>query len=346
MYTDIMHERFHQHLDHLNNGVEDRPEIETSEKVMPDPEVTPEVQANPELPQTFEQAVSYLREKNHALIELQAREMGCYYHGVEHTKDVERRATAIIRAIAKADGRTDTAHLLAVTSLAASGHDVEQVFEARTLLGNPRSRKAGVSEGASMLMLIHQIDELNHKVGKVLVGEEDIETVAEALDCTIASFTKEEGIFQRELSPNSGIVARAIALADLGGLGMDGYYQFQEEAARVFLEENLDLFDAVWDGGRNVIDTSQLKSEEREVFHTRLLRWCSFNIQFAKGREARFEQELTGLSPEALEAVRELFSGFSDTVAEAVEQEQLRQGMDLDELLTSYQFEEYLPEFR
>ncbi len=316
----------------------------TVHDVAPEAEEPPS--EKPTFPQTFEQGVAYLRETNLEEVERQARELGLYYHNAEHTKSVERRAAAIVRAICSADGIKDTSHLLALSSTAAVIHDVRQVFEEETPHGNPRSRKPGVSEASSLKLFLDQRDELARQHGTQLISDDDVEVLAEALDCTVAAFTPEKGIYQPNLSAETSVVARAIALADLGGLGMDGVYQFQEESVRVFLEENPDLVDQIWSSEEGRIDLSKLDERERDVFTRRIKRRSWFNILFAKTRLQAFESELSGLSAEATQAVRELFSGFEEAVEDALALEQGREDMDLEELIESFQFEMYIPEYR
>ncbi|CAN5115692.1 hypothetical protein BH11PAT4_BH11PAT4_7680 [soil metagenome] len=295
---------------------------------------------------TFEQAVKHLRDTNIQLTEQQAVEQRCYYHNGAHAEGVERRAAAIIRAIAQADGRTDTAHLLALSSLAAAVHDVRQIFTKETQRGNPRSRKVGESEAASVRLFLDQVDDINREAGKELITGDDIEQISEAIDCTIAHFSTEQGIVQSELTTRSGLVARAIALADLGALGMEGYYAFQEDDIRVFLEENPDLFDVIWDADNGRFDLSAVSQDEKERMHGRIKRRSDFKIFFAEKRLEAFEAELEGLSEAAKREVGELFRGFRDAVEDVRIEEMSRQLLSLEELLEVYNFAEFLPEYR
>ncbi|HSI21029.1 MAG TPA: hypothetical protein VLA04_05025 [Verrucomicrobiae bacterium] len=318
--------------------------VAVPEEVAPEPVPTEEVEA---IPETFEQAAAYLRQKNLGLMEQNAREQGLYFHDKGHALDVERRATAIIRAVYGAEKGDKQAMNkdLALASLIAAVHDKDQVFS-EVEEGRGRHRAPGVSELKTMRSFIGQMTEVNQEAGKELISGDDEDIVTDAMECTIVSYNKEEGVHQKHLTPETGLVPRAIALADLGGLGMEGPYSFFEGGSKLFLEHNPDIFRKIWNTKEKMYNLHGLDERQEEDIVARLRQFIDSQENFAVTRFARFETELEGLSPEAKRAVKELFKGFEDAVEEVKYVAEEQRGMGLSELLEAFNFAEYLPAYQ
>lgn len=90
---------------------------------------------------------------------------------------------------------------------------------------------------------------------------------------------------QPNLNPDSGLVAQAVALADLGAAGMDGPQRLIRETYELFLEDNLDF-------ARALSNVNNISLSEQSNYRQRLLEWIQVQIDFVNGRKARLAVEL------------------------------------------------------
>lgn len=189
------------------------------------------------------------------------------YHNRDHVLGVQRRARQIFEVVCP-DGDRDLLDLCAIA------HDMIQIFIPET---SPRRRESGVSERATLQQLLHYAEKE--------LTEAEIQIVEQAILVTICEYDPiEQAIYQPDLAnPNLSWIARAIALADIGTLVMEGIEAYNQEGRSLFLEENPDLF--------------ALPSEE---LRQRLLRRAKFQVNFARSRLARLPQELIGFPVEAI----------------------------------------------
>ncbi len=153
-----------------------------------------------------------------------------------------------------------------------------------------------------------------------------MQTVAESIDATVPGFDSETNtIIQPNLDEESAIIARALALADLGTAGMDGPENFLVEGDALFREENMDVTDAI----RNSKD---LSDEDKNQMRRRMLNWTVFQSSFTQGRQVLLGKELEGLPPKAQEGVGALFDKFDQTMTACKERMEGRKDMSFEEL--------------
>lgn len=253
------------------------------------------------------------------------------FHNSAHTKDVKERAVRIASAMHRADPTFFSERYIGIATIAAVFHDTMQNWVENPVSENGyekimRKRLSGDNERASAEEAVQYMNEANEERGEIFTGE-DKRAVYEAIMATVPGFDPEKRtVIQPSLTAESGIVARIVALADLGTAGMDGPEKFLPEGNALFREENLDILDAL--KSMEKIDTSA-----KERYKKRMFRWTAFQAEFAAGRKALLEKELAGI-PEAIkEAVRELFSAFDASIKASDVQTKRREKMPFEKLI-------------
>ena len=200
----------------------------------------------------------------------------------------------------------------------------------------PRKRQRGVSEHASIVKLTNHIQKLNQKLQAAnyspFVGIDTIELaiIQEAIAATIChSGLFEHSLYQSDLyhKPNLSLVAKIIALADLGTLGMDGIEAYIQEGILIFLEDNLDI--------ANFLNNSHKQQQFPENSKKRILQANSFMVNFAQERYLRFAQEIDTFSPKIQNIFQEhLFKELNEkTLNTIIDIIPTAQNISLQELL-------------
>ncbi len=291
-------------------------------------------------PITFEEAVRMVKDEALRLItERFQNKEHLDYHNVGHTNNVIRRTSKILEAIAEAEPGVLDERRRRLGELVAAWHDTVQdytteIVTAGTLVGEMRKRFTAENEKASADEAAAFMTDVRRKSGnQALFSEEDIESVRQGIHVTIPDFHPEhKTVFYSNLTEESGLVARAVALADLGTAGMDGPDAFIREGAEVFREDNIDVTKAFR-------HPETLSAAHKEFFRNRMIEWSRGQERFAAGRKALLDGELKGLSEPAQEAVRKLFDKFDDSIAAAKERTELRKEMPFDELARDFGYE-------
>lgn len=257
------------------------------------------------------------------------------FHNVEHTRSVIRRAEAVVDAVARALPGEVTERDKALARIAAAFHDTVQEWEPNATedQNGPkvmRRRFITKNEAASVVLAVGHMQEANAEwKGRGMEGEiyteEDMRIVADAIDSTVPGFDPEmKTVVQPNLSKESSLVARAVALADLGEAGTDAE-AYARNGDALFREENLDVLDAVK-------DTASLSSERKEQLRKRMLGWSKFQPSFARGRKALLDKEREGLPDAARAEVAKLFTEFDGSIGLADEIAKRRETMNFEEL--------------
>lgn len=267
------------------------------------------------LPSTFASAVARL--KNFALQEFdrEIAQKQLYYHTREHINNVQRRANIIFQAIRpyweislKDDAAPDyIARMQLLLDICATAHDMLQLFVPETQPHKSRRREMGISEAATIEKLFEYINILNQQQGEenlnsfARFSDADLSIIRDAIEATICIYApSEQAIYQptlydstKPLSP----IARIIALADIGALGMEGLAAYEREGSLLFLEENPDVIPILLNQ-----EIKTLASDNPELYENirqRLLRRARFQISFAKSRLTRYAREIEHLPADA-----------------------------------------------
>lgn len=274
-----------------------------------------------EVPNSFAEAV--LEIKNFAAEEIhkQTKKQQLYYHNYSHAKAVQQRATKIYQEIlpfwslifqrTSAPDPIRTKHIIDICAIC---HDMVQIFVPTSSFQASRKRETGVSETATVIKLIDYIQGLNNRYSRKypnrtpLFTNSDLKIIRKAIAATICLFDiSDSSAYQPELyNPEHDIplVARIIALSDLGGLGIEGIKQYFTEGILLFLEDNPDAIALIKKLSAKNHNYHHLLKESSENFRQTLLKRAQFQIDFAKGRVARIDKELEGLPLEVISVLK------------------------------------------
>ncbi len=253
------------------------------------------------------------------------------FHDADHTEGVMRRTEAILNAIREVDPGLVAARDTLLGRFAAAFHDTVQAWEAAEqpegdATKSVRKRLTGENEKASTQEAISTMRELQKQFGPEIFSEDDEQTVQEAIEATIPGFDPTLGTAtQPNIRQETSVVARAVAMADLGIAGMEGPAEYQRTGDALFREENLDIT-------RDLASGLPLPPETQERYRRRMLQWAQSQPRFAEGRQALLEKDIAQFPEEVQKALRELFSQFDATIRSAQEQIERRQAMSFAEL--------------
>jgi len=318
-----------------------------------------------ELPSSFEESVELVKEFALAKIVEAARQQQLYYHSRNHVEAVQRRADRIFQAIAPyvapvADqygvvSVTRTKHLI---DLCAIAHDMVQEFLPQNE-SSTRRRESGISEAKTISELVFYINSLNICIlendtsSEAIFIESDIKLITEAIEATICLYdTDDNSIYQPLLystEKKPSLISYALALADVGALGMEGIQAFHEEGSLIFLEENPDIIPVIQSFNQQSTSTNHdlqdLDKQDRfEDIKQRLLRRARFQVNFAKGRKNRFHREVKGLPLAVIDVLEnEVFEYLTEETIHTIEAiTPTSDSTNLQQLLDFFELDKYL----
>ncbi|OGG15374.1 hypothetical protein A3D77_07585 [Candidatus Gottesmanbacteria bacterium RIFCSPHIGHO2_02_FULL_39_11] len=133
-----------------------------------------------------------------------------------------------------------------------------------------RKRALGNNEQSSAKLAIEYMTGVNKETGEEVFTESDRQKVQEAILLTVPNFDVSLGtVTQPEFVKYKGnLVAQAVALADLGGGGMEGSGTARWEADSLYIEDNLDIaqyFRSVNENGER--DREKKNSINKDYWH-------------------------------------------------------------------------------
>jgi hypothetical protein len=234
------------------------------------------------------------------------------FHNDTHTNGVILRTERILKAVQQVD-RDATRPLvtdrdIVLGKFAAAWHDVVQNWEHPVVDGVEdvtKRQKSKGNERASADRAIAFMKAENKQAGEEIYTIDDMETVEDAIMLTMPHFDADLGVVtQPDLADfKYHPVVQAVALADLGAAGMDGFEAFKWNADALFVEENMDI--AAFLRGEGGVG-------QEEEFKARVLNWMSVESKFILGRQRQSWQEINSLQEKAQGPVRKLFSTYDD----------------------------------
>ncbi len=281
------------------------------------------------IPNNFEEAVLMIQEFALAEVKTEAENKQLYFHNNAHAQAVKRRAEIIFNAIepfwdkiCQESALLDSKRAKYLIDVCAATHDMVQEFLPLTSPQTARQRESGVSETATINKLIDYIKQLNQRFFAQnpelpsLFTQADLEIIRKTISATICLFdTNDNSIYQPDLYNSEQQIilsARIIALADIGGLGIDGIPAFFQEGSLILLEENPDVIP--------LVKEFLVKKEINEKLRVRLLKRAKFQIGFAKGRYVRLNRELEGLPVEVVSVLKEkVFKYLNEQTIQKIE---------------------------
>ncbi|MGG6296373.1 hypothetical protein ACQ4M4_18435 [Leptolyngbya sp. AN02str] len=281
------------------------------------------------LPQTFAEAIAHLRVAVLQRFDAEIEKKHLHYHNRSHIACLQQRADRLFDAVAPIlfpnDEQRDRHKQLLNLSIAA--HDMVQIFSEPVPAFSSRRREAGVSERATIERLRHLVWVQNQQISthhpgsSALLSPVDVQMLEGAIAATVCHYDPaDQGLFQPALYSTThapSVVARLLALADLGALGMDGIEVYRWEDSLLFLEENLDVVKLlqIYPSDRLVQDNPTRAENLRQ----RLLRRARFQVTFAQSRLARLPAELSGLPPAAQAAIATEFRHLTPETVSTIE---------------------------
>lgn len=318
------------------------------------------IEHSSQLPTTFAESIAQIKTFALQQFDREIEQKQLYYHTHEHIENVQRRANLILQAIApywsdlsSGDRPTiDLPRTALLLDLCAISHDMVQLFVPPPQPHMTRQREPGASERATLEQLVGYIHKLNQQLqdsdpnSPARLTDNDIWVIQEAIAATICAYDPvEQAIYQPALDETNlclPIVARILALADIGALSIDGVQVYEREGSLLFLEENLDLIPLLLEGR---IDA--LGAENQELYESlrqRLLKRCRFQVNFAKSRIARFDREILRFPEQAMSTLtHKVFRYLTPaTIAEIEAIAPTAEKTSLEELLEFFKFEQYL----
>ena len=312
-----------------------------------------------QLPTTIAESVAQIKTLALQEFDREIVQKQLYYHTREHVNNVQRRANQIFLAVSpywiaaqQQQPTLDIPRMKLLLDLCAAAHDMVQVFVVSTQAHTCRQRKPGVSETATIERLLKYINELNEQLqldaptSPARLTLEDITIIRDAIAATICVYDPtEQAIYQQSLyEPNKSLspVARILALADIGSLGIDGVNVYRQEGSLLFLEENLDVIPLILDG--TIYTLGSDNSELYQNVQQRLLSRCRFQVNFAKSRVARLEREVADFPEPAIPTLtHEVFKYLNPTKIQEIEATTpTHEDATLEVLLEFFEFERYL----
>jgi len=312
------------------------------------------------LPTTFAEGIERIKIFALQEFEREIAQKQLYYHTHEHVNNVQRRTKHIFQVvrpyweIASSQHRPpiNLPRMELLLTLCAFAHDMVQIFIPPTQPHTARKRQMGVSEMATIDQLLKYINELNQQLqtfepdSPARLTNEDITIIREAIETTICAYdTTEQAIYQPKLYENNqslSPVARILALADIGALGLDGIKVYNREGSQLFLEENLDVIPLLLDGTIHSLDSSNWQLYEN--IRQRLLSRCRFQVSFAKSRFTRFEREVADFPPEAISTLtHQVFKYLNSTIIQELERiTPTDEDTSVEVLLQFFKFDQYI----
>ncbi len=222
------------------------------------------------------------------------------YHNSLHTETVIKNTELILRMIRSVNPELVSEKDITLGKLAAAFHDVVQEWESGTDTSGAikRMRKNGDNEEKSADESIVFIDNTVNTLFGPIFSEKDKNVVKEAIIVTIPRFN-EGCVSQPNLTSKTSIVARAVALADLGTAGLESGERFFRDAVALFREDNI-----------NFLNSSNETKEQKKA---RMIEWLEFQQKFIEGRRTMLDQDLDGLDGNAINVVKGLFCHFDDS---------------------------------
>ena len=287
-------------------------------------------------PKNFEHAVAMIKDFAFVEVEKEARKKQLYFHNYAHAQAVQRRAEIIFNAIepfwdriCQEPNSSDSKRAKYLIDICAASHDMVQEFLPLKSPQTARQRETGVSENATINKLIDFIKQLNKSFVARNPGVPplftlaDLEIIRKSISATICLFdTSDNSIYQPDLynlQQQIALNARIIALADIGGLGIDGIPAYLQEGSLILLEENLDIVPLI----KEFLTKGEKKDDKKELYENlrqRLLKRAKFQISFAKGRYKRLNKELEGLPREVILVLKEkVFKYLNEEVIQEIE---------------------------
>lgn len=240
------------------------------------------------------------------------------FHNARHTENVVKRIETILEAMHKANPRIVSDRDIFLGKVAAVFHDLHQLptfpmhlLEERTVSIPGNSEKTSADSAMNFMSLYPNLFFDNEKT-----------LVQDAILSTEVEFDIRYRTVRAKEKPKNSIAA-ALVLADTGTAGMDGGPAFIEDGNALFRERFPNIFK----------ETAAFDEKERTVIRQKILNWSEGQIQFVRGRQALFEEEISLFQEDVRPAIRKLFSKFEESSQAAQKKFLQRTHMSFNDLM-------------
>ena len=239
------------------------------------------------------------------------------YHVQRHTHEVVHRAKKILAVLRELRLISEKEEALGIVS--AAFHDTVQEYDiveegSGDALAKKRVRRRGDNEDKSAEEAVMFLKGENRHREDDEFGEADFTLVRNGIWSTFPAYdTKLGTVVQPRMRAHYSLAARAVAMADLNGVGMEESENYMHEGDALFREENIDV-------AESLANLDSLSPPRRDFLRSRMLGFTKIQISFAKGREIAFKDDLAAFPAEARRRIEELFPMFvaNGLVAEEV----------------------------
>lgn len=242
------------------------------------------------------------------------------YHASTHTRGVISRTESILTAIKKANSDSELVinRDIELGRFAAAWHDTVQSWQPNTLRDTEgratvkRKRDIGNNERVSADFALEYMDSVNKQTRGMVFTLDDQRKVREAIILTIPNYDVSLGtVTQPEFANHKGnLIAQAVALADLGGGGMEGFKMARWETDSLFVEDNIDITEYL----KCYKETGRRDLYKEAFYRERMLAWLKSQLRFSQGRQLQLQEEITNMDTRAQQPVRQLFTKYEETL--------------------------------
>lgn len=242
------------------------------------------------------------------------------FHGPDHTRNVIRRVEVITEALLTSQDISKSQAQLA--RVAAAFHDVVQNSIIEPDPSDPailkRKRATGENENLSADEAVNFMVQENARLAEergeqdyYLFTAQDVAIVREAIKATTPGWDPEaQTVVQPHLKDAVSKVSYILALADIGNVGIDGKEAAVRDNDQLFLEENVDVLQALQNGN--------IDAEKQEWYKDRLNSSLAGQIKFIEGRQKLFDSEISVFNSGGQRYLTEnVFTKFDESREEA-----------------------------
>lgn len=253
------------------------------------------------------------------------------YHNTDHTKTVIQNTLLLLATVHRIhdpdlSDPTSLENLL-IGMIEASWHDVVQDYKKQEktigLIHTLKRIRPAQPEHRSWGQLLTNERKSAYRLNNYLRKNRALQKLSDRalellrpeavildIETTIPSFGEYPGshvstVYQPNLHENSSMIAKALAFADLAGVGWMEAQAYIQDSRRNLREEDLDIYTMVY-------QDHYISALERENILARIEAFFEREIAFIEGRFIAFQQEV-GVFGEASDEVRALYPNFQSS---------------------------------
>ena len=260
------------------------------------------------------------------------------YHRALHTKKrVIAGAKKILTAIREEDPDLVSERDIELGKFAAAFHDTVQNGkvievidkEGRIMLKLKRDIRNNEIASADEAEIFMQ--KINNEQGEDIFTARDMMIVKESIMLTVPTFDTQKKTVVQPGFAEASIIAKAVALADLGTPGMGNAYASKYDTMALFREENRDF-------RRDFnLPAEQIPIDTQEWYKKRIVGWCEDQKAFIVGREIQHKEDRRAMPLGMQRAVDKLFINFDTNLQANTNLAEQARSMSYVELVNDFE---------